>query len=925
MSTIFPYMSDPHTPQAERERLQDRWGYNPFAAGPAAPEPETGTLLPPQSEENKLEFLGTALDRPVPLAYGRHLVAGAPVFQHRLPASNRTILFIALGDGEWDSAEVVWVNGRSINLADGNRFHFHPGTDGEKGIEDAPATRNQQICSLFPSAFTGLTFSRTAYIALDLPDDPAAPGPGFDVRGIYKTRRVRIFDADGNQAGYAYSANPAWQLLDAFIALHLKPHGLAKEALTPAEKARIDFAGFQSAARFCDADIGGGVKRFESHVAFLDTADLGSIFETLRALCRGYLLEQDGKLGLFIDQPRRSVFTFSTDHILTSSLELPAKPLRSLANRLIIKARDLESGGGDATKDFAPWTKTLDDEPHQDRIGRILKKEFDLGANSRERAERVGRYWINRSLRLTEQARVRLTPEAGALMPGDRVSGPARIDYSRTRDWEVLDISDNPDGTRDAFLQEYDESIFSDAAESQQGVEETTIPTWARTVAAREGAAILTGTDVPGNSLGNDGDLYVRSDGHVWRKADGSWTDTGIDLTGAPGASVHRVPSWPPANGFGNNGDVAIADDGQFGEKVGGIWVRRGDLTGSTGPRGEGTALILNPGFEIVGKNWEHGDLALISQARNNVFITSDQHAVYGRTYLRIPFTTGSVSRCLNLEDNGTERLVEVQSGQDTIYMSAYITNPVGHGKFNVMLRRYDANKNFIQQHNIAQDNQRTKWGWRKLEGSFKILSNDQAVSAGQAAGHCQYVSLGFWIYDVSSSGRLAVDRVWAAKNEREADATYRHVNPQASVGTTGQANAGDSQNVYKDIPEMTRTVMVRGGRALGFFAGDLLMRNNQAIRTRMLIDGVEWPGSASRVSTNQGFTVNSSGNLAHPGPDSNAARSETHVHQEVFSNLSDGEHVFKVQSKIGNRNYSSTYKSFWILSRRYFDVVSLD
>ena len=592
MSTIFPYMSDPNTPQAERERLQDRWGDNPFAAGSAAPapEPETGTLLPPQSEENKLEFLGTALDRPVPLAYGRHLVAGAPVFQHRLPASNRTILFIALGDGEWDSAEVVWVNGRSINLADGNRFHFHPGTDGEAGIEPAGEGRNQKICSLFPSAFTGLTFSRTAYIALDLPDDPAAPGPGFDVRGIYRTRRVRIFDADGKQTGYAYSANPAWQLLDAFIALHLKPHGLAKEALTTAEKARIDFAAFRSAARFCDADIGGGVKRFESHVAFLDTADLGSIFETLRALCRGYLLEQDGKLGLFIDQPRRSVFTFSTDHILTSSLELPAKPLRSLANRLIIKARDLESGGGDATRDFAPWTKTLDDEPHQDRIGRILKKEFDLGANSRERAERVGRYWINRSLRLTEQARVRLTPEAGALMPGDRVSGPARIDYSRTRDWEVLDISDNPDGTRDAFLQEYDESIFSDAAESQQGVEETSIPT--RTVAAREGAAILTGTGVPSKNDGKDGDLYVKSNGRLWKKENGTWRRTGIDLTGPAGAAVHRVSTWPPGNSLGNNGDVAIADDGQFEEKVGGIWVRRGDLTGSTGPPGADGATI---------------------------------------------------------------------------------------------------------------------------------------------------------------------------------------------------------------------------------------------------------------------------------------------------------------------------------------------
>ena len=162
------------------------------------PVEPTGTALPASSDEPKLDFLGTALNSPVPFAYGRHLVAGAPIFEHKLPTTSQTVLFIALGEGEWDGAEVVWVNGGEINIADTNLFHFHPGFDGQTGTETTPATPNQKICNFFPAGFTGMTFSKTAYIALTLPADPTAPGPEFDIRRIYKTRKVRTFDNNGN-------------------------------------------------------------------------------------------------------------------------------------------------------------------------------------------------------------------------------------------------------------------------------------------------------------------------------------------------------------------------------------------------------------------------------------------------------------------------------------------------------------------------------------------------------------------------------------------------------------------------------------------------------------------------------------------------------------------------------------------------------
>jgi hypothetical protein len=491
-----------------REEGRERWNTGHGA----------GQRIPAHTDEGELQVLASRMGQPVPWVYGRHLVAGTPVLQHKDTDGN-TFLFVALGDGEWDAAETVWVNGKVINIADSSKIHFHPGLDGESGTETDPATRNQKICSFFPAGFTQTTFSRTAYIALKLAPDPTAPSAQFDVRGIYRARRLRIFDAAGNQTAYQYSANPAWQLLDAFIGLHLLPGATINQALTSAEKSRIDFPAFAEAAADCDVDIGAGVKRFESNVAFLENLNLSQMFETFLALCRGYLLEQDGKFGLYVDKARASIYTFAADQIKAWSLATSAQDLRAQVNRLVVKIRDTESGGADHSKDFAPWTKTLDAQTHQDQIGRIIKKEVDFGANTCERAERVGWYWLNRAL-LENQCRLFSTLDAGKLLPGDHVTGPRDHSYSATREFEILEATDEPDGNREFFLQEYDPTIFSDTAESQQDTEETNIPAGysppvSDTVAYRPTSNMLTASDAGASATINIAAFTLRVAGQA--------------------------------------------------------------------------------------------------------------------------------------------------------------------------------------------------------------------------------------------------------------------------------------------------------------------------------------------------------------------------------------------------------------------------
>jgi len=431
-----------------------------------------GTNLPGATDESKAQFLETALNVGLALAYGRHLVGGTPVLSDYDSAAKITKLFIANGEGKWHALEKLWIDSLLRDETDTTLVHFHPGLDGAAGTETVPGTPNQKICSLFPATLTGTTFARTVYTALAIPDDPMSPGTSFAVQGIYQTREVRIFDVAGNQTDFAYSANPAWCALDAFITLYLKPHGAVNESLTTAEKARIDFGAFKAAADYCDADIGGGTARFEAHIFFKENTTLSKIFETICATCRGYMRESQGKLGLYIDQPRSSVFTFDADNIVDGSFKTSSKDLRTTVNRLVVKIRDLKSGGADAAKDFAPFIKPLDAEWHQEQVGRTIKQEIDLGANTKERIERVGTYWLNRGL-LARQAQLSATQDAGAVMPGDRVGAPVDQAMVDVGYWEVLEITDEPNGSRQVSLQEYDASIFSDAAGAQQAVEDS--------------------------------------------------------------------------------------------------------------------------------------------------------------------------------------------------------------------------------------------------------------------------------------------------------------------------------------------------------------------------------------------------------------------------------------------------------------------
>ena len=185
--------------------LEDPWN-DPGGRGDPT-DPGSGGGSPTSAANNVINDLQTDEGATKPLAYGRHIVAGQLILHDYSagPPAASTVL-VALGVGEWDSVEKLWYAGDEV---DSHAYHFHPGTQ-STGVADAV----QGIDSFFP---TGLTYSNTAYIAVQVPEPFVSEDRPDKLRGLYKTLKVADYDANGNQTGYGYSANPARVAADLII------------------------------------------------------------------------------------------------------------------------------------------------------------------------------------------------------------------------------------------------------------------------------------------------------------------------------------------------------------------------------------------------------------------------------------------------------------------------------------------------------------------------------------------------------------------------------------------------------------------------------------------------------------------------------------------------------------------------------------
>jgi hypothetical protein len=206
------------------------------------------------------------------------------------------------------------------------------------------------------------------------------------------------------------------------------------------------------------------------------------------------LLERNGKLSLYVDQPRSSVFTFTSDNIAPLSFKASKTTLRAATNRFVATYRDSDIALGstdDATR-FAISSLPVDHEAHQRAVGargpglsiipKVTELAVDLGVNTSERAWRILGSQLLRQLGPDVDANTPYNApfsaewtgfeDSAAVEPGDIVTiDPSISEEFGGKQIEVLETDENPDGTRGIIGLEYMPNSFLDVAPVQQTLE----------------------------------------------------------------------------------------------------------------------------------------------------------------------------------------------------------------------------------------------------------------------------------------------------------------------------------------------------------------------------------------------------------------------------------------------------------------------
>ena len=204
---------------------------------------------------------------PIPLSYGYVWVTGKRHAYYTIQDTGNSHMDYTrvglwlLGHGEWDGCSELWLNdiltwtGNVIGTAPSGFagqtwltgldypnqdfvFNFHSGCDSIIGSGLTPSSSGpDQGCDVlwgqFPSAVQPLCFSRIAYYSLmrkqplvyQSNDHQNDPSQWTDINpiGLWRALRCRLFDANGNVTGYAFTTNPAWHWVDLWLRRKLFP------------------------------------------------------------------------------------------------------------------------------------------------------------------------------------------------------------------------------------------------------------------------------------------------------------------------------------------------------------------------------------------------------------------------------------------------------------------------------------------------------------------------------------------------------------------------------------------------------------------------------------------------------------------------------------------------------------------------------
>ena len=266
-------------------------------------------------------------DASIPVIYGTRLVGGTRVFMETSGTDN-TYLYMAivLGEGEInditeikvDDKAITWSGDladntqRTVGSGDGN---FYKDSASLITVEPHYGSDSQSASTLLSTLSSWGSNHRLrgiAYLALRFTWNQDAFSSIPKVQAVVQGKKVVAYNSSSVAQTAAFSANPAWCLLD-YLTNERYGKGLA---ITD-----IDIPSFYTASTVADTNVtpysgGSDINIFDTN-AVLDTSQ--KVLENVRELlkgCRGYLPFTEGKYNLIIETTGSASITLTEDDII---------------------------------------------------------------------------------------------------------------------------------------------------------------------------------------------------------------------------------------------------------------------------------------------------------------------------------------------------------------------------------------------------------------------------------------------------------------------------------------------------------------------------------------------------------------------------------------------------------------------------------
>lgn len=198
------------------------------------------------------------------------------------------------------------------------------------------------------------------------------------------------------------------------------------------------------------------------------------------------------------------------------------------------------------------------------------------------------------------------------------------------------------------------------------------------------------GAAVPDDSLGRNGDQYLRTNGDVYRKTSGTWGAVVQSLKGVNGTNGTNGALWftgasAPGNGTGANGDFYLrSSNGDVYQKAGGSWgFPVANLQGAKGDKGDqgdagttdhGLLLGLSDDDHPQYLNTSRGDSRYYTQGQTDTALALKVDKVGGKALSTEDYSTAEKSKLAGIASGATaytDAQAKAAAVDDTAYDAA--------------------------------------------------------------------------------------------------------------------------------------------------------------------------------------------------------------------------------------------------------------